>query len=152
MSNHPAPPPEAVLMRRARLAKGMSVEVAAQRVAELSGQRFSASRWSQLESGYRMSAGSPLPQSAQDGRLAQMAYVVGVSPSQLVEVHRGEAAEILKEMNRQRAELSDPLQEKIAEVRNSRVFTDEEKDDLIKALRAHRKPPPGPPRQESQAG
>lgn len=96
------PPPEMVVIRRARLARGLSLDEAASGVAELSGTRFSASRWSQLETGYRVSASGTILQLAKDGRLAQMAYVVGVAPEQLERAGRQEAAEVLRELIRQK--------------------------------------------------
>lgn len=101
MAPQPGPPPEAVLIRRARLARGLSLDEAARLVADLSGTRFSASRWSQLETGYRIAHGTSVPQRAKDGRLAQMAYVVGLQPSQLEDVGKREAAEVLRELTRQ---------------------------------------------------
>lgn len=100
-----APPPEAVVIRRARLAKGMTVDAAAAKLSEMLGAKFSTSRWSQIETGYRSAGDRRIPQSAPDGRLAQMAMIVGASPDQLREAGRSEAAEILLEKLRQLAEL-----------------------------------------------
>lgn len=102
MSQALKPPPEAVLLRRARLARGLSLDEAARLVADMSGSRFSASRWSQLETGYRIVAGGPIPQRATDGRLAQMAFAVGLAPEQLEDAGRLEAAQVLRELERQR--------------------------------------------------
>lgn len=103
MSDVPAPQPEGVLIRRARMARGLSLEGAAARMAEMAdGQTFSASRWSQLETGYRFVNGQPIVQRAKDERLAQMAYIVGLDPVQLEEAGRVEAAAILRELERQK--------------------------------------------------
>jgi hypothetical protein len=69
-----------------------------------------------------------------------MAFVVGISPDQLTKAGRAEAAEILREMNRQRASTLKPVDPRVAEIRGSRIFTAEEKAHLIKAL---------PPRKEN---
>lgn len=107
----PDAPSEGVLLRRARMARGLSLEEAARRLAKMSGAGFSASRWSQLESGYRIVGGEAIPQRALDGRLAQMAYVVGLAPEQLEDVDRAEAAQILRELLRQRDESGEDQQE-----------------------------------------
>jgi hypothetical protein len=81
-------PPEADLIRRARGARKMSPEDA----APLAGV-IKARRWRQIEGGWPVS----------DEVLAHMAAAVGVSPAQLDEVKRGEAAQILREIARQTA-------------------------------------------------
>lgn len=93
---HPstAPPPEAVLIRRAREARGLGYEAAAEQLKiKLSGRR-----WRQLEEGREHSGGKPAPIS--DATLAHMADVVHVPPERLEDVGRFEAAEILREIQR----------------------------------------------------
>lgn len=76
------PPPEAVLIRRAREALGLSPEKAAPRT-----DLIGASQWRNIEGGKAR---------AKDAVLARMARVVDVSPEELTEVDRGEAGEILR--------------------------------------------------------
>lgn len=103
MTDVPEPQPEGVLIRRARLARGLSLESAAARLTDMNdGRPFSGSRWSQLETGYRYVNGVPIVQRMTDARLAQMAYIVGLDPGQLEEVGRVEAAHILRELERQK--------------------------------------------------
>ena len=96
-ARQPQPPPEAVLIRRARKARGLTVQEAASKV-----RLIKASRWTQIESGYVLKAGEPLPTAASDETLAHMAHVVGVSPEALTETGRAEAAEILSLIDRGR--------------------------------------------------
>lgn len=82
------PPPEAVLIRRAAKAIGMSPEKA----APLTGV-IKPSQWRNIESGKT---------SAKDDVLAHMAYVVRLQPEDLEQVGRTEAAEILRLIKRDR--------------------------------------------------
>lgn len=81
-----APPPEAVLIRRARDAMGISPEAAAPRTGVIK-----ASQWRNIESGKSY---------AKDAVLARMAHVVAVTPEELEGVDRAEAAEILRRIQR----------------------------------------------------
>ncbi|MER6532980.1 helix-turn-helix transcriptional regulator [Streptomyces sp900105755] len=104
----PEPPPEAVLIRRARQARGMTRAQAAERSGVVK-----ASRWGQIENGYVMKAGVPVPTKPGDMQLAHMARTVGVSPERLDEVGSQAAAEILREIlqqDRVYADLSDRLE------------------------------------------
>ena len=94
MTGQDAPPPEAVLIRRARLASKLSPEQA----APLTGV-IGARRWRQIEAGYAGKRRSV----AEDDILSHMAAVVGVTAEQLAEAGRAEAAEILREIQRRRA-------------------------------------------------
>jgi CO/xanthine dehydrogenase Mo-binding subunit len=79
------------------MARGLTVtEVAAE------SKIVKASRWGQVENGYVMKSGRPTPTSATDMLLAHMARAVGVSPEELRETGRGEAATILDRMGQQR--------------------------------------------------
>ena len=93
------PPPEADLIRVARLARGLSPEKA----AELTPIRLGGARWRHIERGYEPKK-PPKPVRAPDKTLAHMARVVGVTPERLEEVGRSGAAEILREIARQEAE------------------------------------------------
>ena len=87
------PPPEAVVIKRARQARKMSPEDA----APLTGI-IRSRRWRQIESGHRDGRAVR----GDDDVIAHMAAAVGVDPGQLDEAGRGEAAEILREILRQR--------------------------------------------------
>ncbi|MFJ9895280.1 hypothetical protein ACIQPR_18385 [Streptomyces sp. NPDC091280] len=88
-------PPEALLIRLARQAKGLSPEAA----AALLPIKLSGNRWRQIEKGYERRV--PLKSvRAPDATLAHMAHVVGVSPERLDDVDRPDAANILREILR----------------------------------------------------
>lgn len=97
----PTPPPEAVLIRIAREARGLSLDQA----AAMTPIRLSGARWRQLERGYETPT---KPVIAPDRTLAHMAYVVGVTPERLDEAGRGIAADILREILRQAPAPGDP--------------------------------------------
>ncbi|MDX2667432.1 helix-turn-helix transcriptional regulator [Streptomyces stelliscabiei] len=104
----PEPPPEAVLIRRARQARGLTRAEAAERSSVVK-----ASRWGQIENGYLMKAGVPVSTKAGDMQLAHMARTVGLSPERLEESGRTDAAEILREIQEQEqsyADMSDRLE------------------------------------------
>jgi len=83
----PKPPPYAELIARARLAPPkMTITEAARRAG------ISDTRWSQLENGYRMNRGRAEPEWAPADTLAGMARAVGVTPAQLDEAGRADAA------------------------------------------------------------
>ncbi|MFJ2162541.1 hypothetical protein [Streptomyces sp. NPDC087856] len=94
-------PPEALLIRLARQAKGLSPEAA----AALLPIKLSGNRWRQIEKGYERRVpfkGVRAP----DPTLAHMAHVVGVSPERLDEVDRSDAGDILREILRSESEAS----------------------------------------------
>lgn len=104
----PEPPPEAVLIRRARQARGLTRAEAAERSSVVK-----ASRWGQIENGYLMKGGVPVSTKAGDMQLAHMARTVGLSPERLEEARRADAAEILREIQEQEqsyADMSDRLE------------------------------------------
>ena len=104
----PRPAPEGELIRLARQARGLSPEEAADRTPI----RIKGFRWRQIENGFKGKIGESDPVRAPDKTVAHMAYTVGVTPSRLAE-YRPEAAEILREIQIQRAgessNLPDPL-------------------------------------------
>ncbi|MEU9387168.1 hypothetical protein AB0D38_42305 [Streptomyces sp. NPDC048279] len=72
-----------------------------------------ASRWGQIENGYVMKAGVPVPTKPGDMQLAHMARTVGLSAERLDEVGSHDAAAILREIldqDRVYADLSDRLE------------------------------------------
>lgn len=113
----PAPPAEGQLIKRAREARGLSLEEASRRCVDQFGGRMSATRWSQLESGYRMRGGQPQPERASDARLAHMAYVVRSAPNQLADIGKDEAADILQEIIRQSGPGEDDTTERLQRAR-----------------------------------
>jgi hypothetical protein len=90
----PQAPPEALLIRRARLAGQVKAPVAARSAG------ISVARWSQIENGYERREGEYKPVRASDGLLAHMAHAVGLTPERLTEAGRQDAAEILREIER----------------------------------------------------
>lgn len=105
----PKPAPEGELIRLARQARGLSPEEAADRTPI----RIKGFRWRQIENGFKGKVGESDPVRAPDKTLAHMAYTVGVTPKRLAEVGRDAAAQILREIQIQRAgesaSLPDPL-------------------------------------------
>lgn len=131
----PPPPPEASLIRVARQARGLSPE----RAAVLTRIRLGGSRWREIERGYKGRDTGKFVR-APSLTLAHMAQVVGVSPERLDEAGRRDAADILREIQRQEAEqeaqpyadLSDRLERAIWEIPG---LAEEDKIMIIDALR-----------------
>jgi len=94
MSDMQQPPPEAVVIRRAREARGLSPE----RAASLLEIPLSGARWRQIEQGYEIRAGGRKAVKGRDMVIAHMAHVVGLRPEALQEAGRPEAAQILREI------------------------------------------------------
>lgn len=107
---HGPPKPSHVgeLIRRARLARGLSPDEAAERTPI----RIKGFRWRQIEDGRKRKSDPPGSDHPPDKTVAHMAYTVGITPARLAEF-RPEAAEILREIQIQRAgesaNLPDPL-------------------------------------------
>jgi transcriptional regulator with XRE-family HTH domain len=89
-------PADALLIRRARQAYGLSPERIVKRLKRIT---LSGRAWRLYEDGDR-----PIP----DDSLAHMAAAVEVSPEQLEGVGRAEAAEILREIERQDSQPEKP--------------------------------------------
>lgn len=125
----PGPPPEAVLIRRAREALGISPETAARRIrVKLSGRR-----WRQLEAGEEGPDGPRATMS--DGQLAHMAAVVRLRPDHLDEIGKVEAAAILRtigEIGNPPAENPRPI-DMLRELRAriDRIMADPERRDML---------------------
>lgn len=102
----PAPPPEAVLLRRARLAAGMKMP----EVARAAG--ISKARLSQIENGFERRLGSYRPVRGGDGTIAHLAAAVGISPSRLREAGRADAAAVLEEIERRARPERAPAEQK----------------------------------------
>lgn len=90
----PPAPPEAVLIRLAREAAGITVAEAAKTAG------VSVARWSQIEAGSEMRHGQVSPVTGKAGTIARMAHAVPrISPERLAaEGRRPDAAEILREI------------------------------------------------------
>lgn len=102
MDSKPAPPPEAVLIRVARDAAGLTITEAARRVAAANPDTgVSTARWSQIEQGYEVRGGQVREVHAKPGMLARMAAILSLTPQRLTEEgERPDAAEILSEIER----------------------------------------------------
>lgn len=104
------PPAEAILIRRARKATGLSPERIVERLTRI---KMSSRNWRQIEDG----------RFAPDETLAHMAHAVHVTPERLAETGREEAAAILRAIEEQvaaeRATLAqsvDPTDAELAEM------------------------------------
>lgn len=110
MTEHGPPKPshEGELIRRSRLARGLSPDEAADRTPI----RLKGFRWRQIEDGRKRKSDPVGSDRAPDKTVAHMAFTVGVTPDRLGE-YRPEAAEILREILIQHAgetaSLPDPL-------------------------------------------
>jgi hypothetical protein len=92
-ANSPQPPPEALLLQAALRRMGLSARQAAKRVP------ISDTRWRHIVSGYQPAGpGHKVPVIATPDTLARMAKVVGVTPQQLTEAGREDAAAVLTEL------------------------------------------------------
>lgn len=95
MDERPAPPPEGRLIAAALSDSGLSIREAAKQAG------ISYGRWRQITSGYQnVSPGSFARVRAPARTLAKMASVVRVSPGQLEDAGRTDAAEILRKITR----------------------------------------------------
>lgn len=86
------PPPEAVLVRRRRMAAGLTVQAAAQATEGSVSHR----RWTQIEQGFVLKGGRRVRTTASDQALAHMGAVVEARPDELTAAGRPEAAEVLQ--------------------------------------------------------
>lgn len=124
----PQAPPEARLIARLRREKvpPLSMREAARRAG------FSVATWTQNEQGYRkVTALLTIPITATDEKLARMALVVGATPAQLREAGRDGAARMLQKLIDAGPDPKSQLAEKI---RQSRDFTDRQKQALIEMV------------------
>lgn len=93
---NPLPPPEAVLIRTAREAAGMT----AAQAARASAGAVSAIYWRDVERGHGGRRGQQAPTRASAKMLAAMARVTDVTPEQLDGAEREDAARVLREILR----------------------------------------------------
>lgn len=98
-----------------------------------------ASRWGQIENGYLMKGGEPVPTRAGAMQLAHMARVVGVSPERLSEAGRSDAAEILGEIQHQEAEQNsgypDPADHRERAIWDMQTVSEADRREIIDLLR-----------------
>jgi len=101
MPKPPAPPPEARLLKLARLNHRPRLSVAD--AARLAG--VSPSLWRQVEAGYSTPAsGVRVPKVAPPGTLAIMARPLGITPADLAGAQRADAAAVLADLLREAPE------------------------------------------------
>lgn len=129
----PEPPPEARLITQLREAMipPLSMREAARRAG------ISPALWTQNENGWRKVApGITVPIRARPDKLALMAMVVQATPEQLETAGRKDAAVILRKY----LDAGPDASAQIAEVvRQSRDFTDQQKQALIQLIERDRR-------------
>ena len=128
MTASPKAPPEARLIRRLREAfmPPLSMREAARRAG------FSVATWTQNENGYRkVTPVFGIPIVATDEKLARMAQVVGATPQQLRDTGRHGAAKMLQKLIDAGP---DPKAQMVEKIRQSRDFTQQQKEALIEAV------------------
>lgn len=102
-------PPEAELIKLARMAARLGVDDAVAKVRAAGGQ-ISPTYWRDIERGHGGRRGRRVPSRASGGLLAQMAHAVGVTPSQLAGAGRRDAAQVLEEILRRDSGPESPAQ------------------------------------------
>jgi hypothetical protein len=122
-----SPPPEAILIARKREEKvpRLSRREAARRIG------MSETRWRQLENGVIRVRGQDYPERAPDDTLAQMAWVVDVTPEELTAAGRSEAAVFL---GRLIADGPDEHTRLIEDVRNDPHLDERQKRRILDLL------------------
>ena len=115
----PPVPPEAEVIRLARLAAGMTAESAAQ-ASRARGGGVSAAYWRDVERGRGGRRGRSVPTRASARALAAMARTVGVTPAELTAAGREDAARVLEEARR-REGAAIPLPPAVAPRRDRRL-------------------------------
>lgn len=93
MSAEPGPTPEGLLIGEAAAASGRSNR----KLADEAG--VSEGHWRQIVKGFQVVAGQAVPRRAKADLLARMAAVLGLTPQQLAEAGRADAASILERMS-----------------------------------------------------
>ncbi|MGP3914384.1 helix-turn-helix domain-containing protein [Nonomuraea sp. 10N515B] len=119
MSERPEAPPEGQLIAAALKRKRLSAREAARRTG------ISEGRWRQIVSGYQTVSGVHVSVRGPAETVARMAHIAGLSPTQLVEANRSDAADELREI----------LQAPDAEHHGGRQVNDEMTDRERQSLR-----------------
>lgn len=117
-------PPEADVIRLARLAADMTAESAAEASRAHDSKGVSASYWRDVERGRGGRRGKSVPVKASERALAVMARVVGVTPAQLTAAGREDGARVLEEIQR-RENSRTPVRPARTRVNRSMVRTPE---------------------------
>jgi transcriptional regulator with XRE-family HTH domain len=146
MSERAGPLPEGALITAALKRRRLSARAAAPQAG------ISETRWRQITSGYQTVSGQRIPVRAPADTLARMAQIARVTPEQLIEVDRADAAEELRNLpplDEEAAEGPEPslreLSERLAELTNE-IKEDrarearrvQELEDEVKRLREQR--------------
>lgn len=105
------PPGYGTLIKLAREAKGWSPETAAKHMP----YDFSGSSWRQIEAGYRGRGATRRRVPGKASTVAAMARTVGITADRMTD-HHPEAAEILREMERQEAQQAPAMPEALRNV------------------------------------
>ena len=126
----PPAPPEAEVIRLARLAADMTAESAAEATRAHDGKGVSASYWRDVERGRGYRRGQAVPVRASERALAVMARVVDVTPAQLTAAGREDAARVLTEIQRRD---NPPVPERPVRVRVNKSMARTE--DLVPIIR-----------------
>ena len=113
-------PPEAAVIRLARLALGMTAESAAAASRAHGSGGVSAAYWRDVERGQGGRRGQRVPTRASARALAAMARTVGVTPAELTGAGREDAARVLEEARR-REGTAIPLPPAVAPRRDRRL-------------------------------
>lgn len=115
MPERPSPPPWGALLTKALGRAKLSAREAARRSG------ISEGRWRQIAGGYQVvSAGVYAPVRGPAGTLARMAAVVGVTPAQLRQAGRPDAARALAD-GPQDAEMSQELLQRVKELNSDQA-------------------------------
>ncbi|CAL9608564.1 hypothetical protein SUDANB1_05577 [Streptomyces sp. enrichment culture] len=137
-NTRPEPPPEAVLIKRALKHQRMSGRSAAQATG------ISDARWRQIVTGFQTVAGVQHAVKAPPDTLARMALVVGVTPAQLREAGREDAAAELVELQEaghvvMTPRVATPTLDAITALLHT--LTPEEQEEVIRRIAGRPAPP-----------
>lgn len=92
MADKPAQPAEGTLLQRALIRARLSARAAADKAG------ISEGRWRQIVNGYQSARGNHIPVRAPAATLAHMARALDVTPDELVEAGRADAADVLRDL------------------------------------------------------
>lgn len=130
MYEKPPPPQWGVLITRARKAQDLTIADCARAVG------LSATRWAQLMAGCQaIGGGAYVHARGKDSTWADIAALLGVTPAELAEAGRGEAAVILARMSRPRQRRPETISasDLVATIRA--MTPDQARDALVSIVR-----------------
>jgi hypothetical protein len=130
----PEQPAEGAAIQRAMIRERLS----ARQAAPLAG--MSEGRWRQIVSGYQSVGGQHLPVKAPAATLARMAQAVKLTPEDLIDAGRRDAAEVLRDLNSSAPatdKARDETDEALIKVMRSDLSEDQ-KQKLIRLLTAEK--------------